>query len=167
MNLTTTPATRKTAHATEDRRNPRPATHFEDLSAALRAHAQGLYCTVAAVELMIGHRFWLGREDFIDSFVEVDVSPLDGTPVAFMDWEAAAAALETERLVCSDSQGQILRVAASLAEGVPVDLRSAVSGLDERNLALVAAAVLRAGGASGLEAVTDGWARSAMGQESR
>ena len=40
----------------------------------------------------------------------------------------------------------MLRIAASIAGGVPVDLRSALPGLDERNIAGVARAVLRAAG---------------------
>lgn len=74
--------------------------------------------------------------------------------MAFLDWEAAAQALGAGRLACSDSQGHVLRVAVSLAEGIPVDLRDALSGLDKRNLALVAGAVLDAGGCrAGLGAV--------------
>jgi hypothetical protein len=101
---------------------------------------------MAAVELLIGHRFWLHCEDFVESFVEMCPSAVGGTPMAFLDWEAAAQALGAGRLVCSEGQGQVLRVAASIAEGVPVDLRDALSGLDKRNLALVAGAVLHAGG---------------------
>jgi hypothetical protein len=40
----------------------------------------------------------------------------------------------------------VLRIAASLAEGVGVDLGEAVTGLDEANIGLIAAAVLRANG---------------------
>jgi hypothetical protein len=110
----------------------------------------------AAVELLIGHRSWLYCEDFIGSFVEMYASPVGGRSMAFLDWQAAARALGSGRLACSHSQGQVLRVAASLAEGIPVDLREAVSGLDERNLALVADAVLHAGGCRvGLAAVAD------------
>jgi hypothetical protein len=104
---------------------------------------------MAAVELLIGHRFWLGREDFVERFVEMHASAVGGTPMAFLDWEAAARALGAGRLACSDSQGRVLRVAASIAEGVPVDLRDALSGLDEPNLALIAGAVLHAGGGCG------------------
>lgn len=115
---------------------------------------------VAGVELLIGHQFWLRRLDFVEIFVAVDDSPVSGTPMASLDWEAAAQALQVGRLLCSRSQGQVLRVAASIAEGVPVDLRDAVSGLDEHNLALVAGAVLRAGGCQfGLGAVAGDQAR--------
>lgn len=116
---------------------------------------------MAAVELLIGHRFWLGRADFVERFIAMDVSAVGGTPMAFLDWDAVAAALGAGRLVCSDSQGQVLRVAASLAEGIPVDLRDALSGLDERNVALVAAAVMHAGGV-GLGAVACDLGRPAV-----
>jgi hypothetical protein len=114
-----------------------------------------VYCVVAAVELLIGHQFWLCREDFVQRFIEVDTS-VGATAVALVDWAAAVRVLNAGRLACSTSQGQVLRVAASLAEGVPVDLREALSGLDQRNLALVAAAVLAAGGwPAGLSAQAD------------
>jgi len=100
---------------------------------------------VAAAELLIGHRFWLGRVDFVEQFVRMDLDA-DGVRAAFVDWEAVAAAAQAGRLVCSGSQGHVLAIAASLAVGVPVDLGAAVGGLDERNLALVATAIWTAGG---------------------
>jgi hypothetical protein len=98
-------------------------------------------CLVAAVELLIGHRFWLWREDFLERFVEFDVDETTGRSLAFVGWAAAVTGLQDGRLVCSRSQGQVLAIAASLAEGVPVDLRDALCGLDGPTVALVAAAV--------------------------
>jgi len=66
--------------------------------------------------------------------------------MAVVDWQAAVTALEAGRLPCSGGEGRILRLAASIGGGVPVDLRSALPGLDERNIAVVARAVLRAAG---------------------
>ena len=63
-----------------------------------------------------------------------------------VDWEAAVAALDAGRLPCSGGEGKILRLAATIAAGVPVDLGSALSGLDQRNIAGVAGAVLHAAG---------------------
>jgi hypothetical protein len=40
----------------------------------------------------------------------------------------------------------VLRIAASIGGGVPVDLREAATGLDENNAVLAAAAALRAAG---------------------
>jgi len=117
--------------------------------AALRAHAKGLYLYESSVELLIGHASWLYREDFLDVAVEFGCGILDGSVMAAVDWTAAAAALEAGRLPCSASEGQVLRIAASIAGGVPVSLGEAVSGLDDRNLGLVAGAVLHAGGRRG------------------
>jgi hypothetical protein len=50
----------------------------------------------------------------------------------------------------------VLRIAASIAEGVPVDMREAVTGLDEDNAVLAAAAVLRAAGHGGLRGALRG-----------
>jgi len=70
-------------------------------------------------------------------------------PLAIVDWPAVVGALEAGRLPCSGSEGQVLRITASIAAGIPVALGEAVSGLDDRNLGLVAAAVLHAGGRRG------------------
>jgi hypothetical protein len=78
-------------------------------------------------------------------FVETGES-LDGTPMAWVDWLGVVAALEAGRLPCSSGEGQVLRIAASLAEGVPVDVREAVSGLDAANIVLVAQAIVHAAG---------------------
>jgi hypothetical protein len=112
----------------------------------LRAHAAGLLCGVAAVELLIGHAVWLRHNDFVDGFVHT-VDELAGeVALAWVDWEAAVRALDAGRLPCSGSEVGLLRVAASIAERIPVDLGDALSSLDDHNLALVAEAVLRAGG---------------------
>jgi hypothetical protein len=99
----------------------------------------------AAVELLIGHALWLCRKDFVERAVEFGRG-VDGLVLAVIDWEAAVAALDAGRLPCSGSEGQVLRLAAGIAEGLAVDLGSALSGLDERNAVLVAAAVLHAAG---------------------
>ncbi len=105
----------------------------------MRAFARGDLCTAAAVELLAAHAFWLFRRDFRGGFVQ------DSGGLAWVDWAGAVAAVDTGRLICSTGEGTVLRVAASLAAGVPVDL-SAVSGLDGRLLGLAAQAVLAAGG---------------------
>jgi hypothetical protein len=116
--------------------------------AALRAHAAGLLCVMAAGELLIGHAVWLRRNDFVDGFVRRADEPAGEVALAWVDWEAAVRALEAGRLPCSGSEAAVLLLAASVAEGIPVDLGEALSQLDERNLTLVAGAVLRAGGST-------------------
>jgi hypothetical protein len=105
-------------------------------------------CVVAAVELLIRHAVWLRRAEFVDRFVAVEADPalVGETVLAWVDWLAVAQALDAGRLPCSGSEEQLLRIAASLAEGIPVDLGEALTSLDRGNLMLVAGAVLAAGG---------------------
>jgi len=112
----------------------------------MRAWAKGLLCLEAAVELLIGHRSWLFRDDFLAITVEFGWEVLSGRGMAAADFVAAAGALDAGVLPCSSGEGQVLRIAASIAEGVPVDLREAATSLDERNAGLAAAAVLHAAG---------------------
>jgi hypothetical protein len=126
----------------------------------LRAGAAGLFCAVAAVELLIGHERWLHRDDFVAAFVEVVPALGDGTPLAFVDWPRAAAQLKRGRVACSSGEGQVLRLCASLAEGVPVDLAEALTGLDSPTVMLAARAVLHAGGCpDAARSLRDGGAR--------
>jgi hypothetical protein len=113
-------------------------------AAALRVHAQGLYYLEAAAELLISHHTWLHRRDF-SALIETFPGS-DGTGLAHIDWHAAISGLRNGQLPCSSSEGAILRIAASLAEGIPVDLRDALSNLDRNNTLLVTRAVESATG---------------------
>jgi ADP-ribose pyrophosphatase YjhB (NUDIX family) len=119
-----------------------PPTPIDRLSAALRANAKGLLCTEAAVKLLIQQQSWLHRSDFLDSHVETDTT--SGT--ANVDWTGAITALDAGRLPCSSGEGQLLRIASSLAAGIPIDLHDAITGLDAINTALVAHAIYHAAG---------------------
>jgi hypothetical protein len=105
-----------------------------------------MLCLEAAVELLIGHRLWLYRGDFTGIAVEPGREVFSGQEMAAVDFEAAAAALEAGVLACSSGEGQVLRLAASIAAGVPVDLRAALTALDQASSSLAAAAVLHAAG---------------------
>jgi len=76
--------------------------------------------------------------------------------MAVVDFGAAAGALAAGVLPCSGGEGRMLRIAASIAEGVPVDLREAVTGLDDNNAVLAAAAVLHAAGHRDLRVAAGG-----------
>jgi hypothetical protein len=78
--------------------------------------------------------------------VEFGRGMVDGSVLAAVDFEAAVEGLEAGRLPCASSEGQVLRLAASIAGGMAVDLGSALSGLDQRNAAVVAGVVLHAAG---------------------
>jgi hypothetical protein len=116
------------------------------LPAALRAHAQGLLSLQAAAELLIGHATWLQHDDFLRHYVHTIPGITDGTPMAAVDWPEAITSLDQGRLPCCGSERRMLRIAASLADGIPVDLRDALTGLDARNTGLVRDAVTRATG---------------------
>jgi hypothetical protein len=117
------------------------------LNTALRACARGLYPAEASVELLISHGSFLRRNDFRHRFVHHSTSITDGTtPMATIDWPAAVIALDIGDLPCSGGEHRILRIAASLAHGIPVDLRDCLTGLDHHNIQRVITAVLHASG---------------------
>ena len=66
--------------------------------------------------------------------------------MADIDWAAAITALDTGNLPCSGGEQRMLRLAASLADGIPVNLRDALTGIDDHNINLVITAVLHASG---------------------
>jgi hypothetical protein len=113
------------------------------LQTALRACAAGLHSLEAGVDLLIAHAWLLDRSDFPDRFVHHGISITD---MAEIDWAAAINALDTSELPCSGGEGRILRLAASLASGIAVDLRDAVTGLDHRNINRLVNAILHASG---------------------
>jgi hypothetical protein len=117
------------------------------LGAALRACASGLYPAEAGVGLIISHGTFLHRDDFTTQFIQHGTSISDGTTqMAAIDWTAAITALNAGELPCSGGERRILRLAASLAGGIPVDLCDAITGLDERNTGLLLAAIGHASG---------------------
>ena len=116
-----------------------------DLNTALRACACGIYATEASVELLISHGTFLRRNDFRHRFVHHGIT--DGTThMATIDWPGAVTALDAGELPCSGGKHRILRIAASLAAGIPADLRDCLTGLDHDNIQRVISAVLHASG---------------------
>jgi len=115
------------------------------LSAALRAAAAGIHPDEAAAGLIISHRTFLHRDDFT-RHVETAACISDGTPMAWIDWDAVIAALDGGRLPASGGEKRVVRIAASLAAGHLVSLRDAIPGLDRQSLELVTTAIRRAAG---------------------
>ena len=131
---------------------PSPTAPEEGLIAMLRAGARGLFVEEAAVELVLRHGCWIGREDFTGRFVheQADPEPAGDQPAAAVDWQGAAEGLERGELPCSGSELSVLKIAASLGGGCPVSLRLLLGGFDHVNIALVAEAVLHANGSAGM-----------------
>jgi len=120
--------------------------HPDDLAAALARQAQGVLCAEASAMVIARQRSWLARDDFVAAYLETFPAFDDATTMAAIDWDAALAAIDTGKLVCSASEEQMLRIAASLAGYAPVDLSEALTGLDDRNLAVVLAAIAHTAG---------------------
>jgi hypothetical protein len=119
----------------------------DDLTAALRACAAGLYPLEAGVALLIANGTFLLRDDFTSKFIATGTSISDGTtPMADIDWDAAIAALHAGELPCSGGERRVLELSSSLVGGIPVDLRDAVTGLDDSNIARLVTAILHASG---------------------
>ena len=77
--------------------------------------------------------------------MEAGWEPFRGWEVAAVDFAAAADAVQGI-LPCSDGERQIVLVAASIAEGIPVDLREAALCMDAVNAARAARAICHAAG---------------------
>ena len=92
--------------------------------------------------LLIQQQSWLHRKDFVNCHIETGTT----ANAASVDWAGAIIALDAGRLQCSSGEGQLLLIAGSLAEGTPVDLHAAITGLDATNTALVANAICHAAG---------------------
>ncbi len=117
-----------------------------DIPAALRACANGLYALEASVELLITHACWLDREDFA-RFIRTGTSITGGTTeMALIDWATAITALNAGGLPCSSGEQKMLQLAASLADQIPVSLGATITGLDDCNIQLLVKAVLHASG---------------------
>lgn len=118
----------------------------QQLQAALRAGAEGLYALESGTGLLLAHGTWPAREDF-RCFVHVADSITDpGTELASIDWEAVITALDAGEFPSSSGEKRILRLAASLAGDIPVRLGDAITGIDDRNVELLMTAILHASG---------------------
>jgi hypothetical protein len=129
----------------------RPGTPPLALAGLLRTHAAGLLADTAAVDLLIGHRYWLARPVFTARFIHpVSAAGRPGGSTeptgAYIDWPGAITALGRGELSCSGSEADMLRIAASLGAEVPVTLREVLGCLDATNIAAVATAITAANG---------------------
>src|SRR5262249_18284052 len=101
---------------------------FAPMCAALAAGAVGDEAGRVAVEMLTCYPhwrpFWLAYEGFADRFVHVCGQPNEhGVRPARLAWEEAIAALDAGDLPAPVGQQRRLRLAASMAAGVPVSLR--------------------------------------------
>jgi hypothetical protein len=112
----------------------------DELIDALHEHVVGINAQTAAVDLIAAHRVWLTRADFA-RFIQHGRCHSTGAPMATIRWRSAHTALQRGQLPCSDSEAKILRIAVSLATGIPISLREVLGCLDHRNIAHVMRAI--------------------------
>jgi hypothetical protein len=113
-------------------------------NALLRA-AVGDYSAEAAVLLLANAGHWLPQLQ--GAGLICLLGDVDGDGLwAQVAWSDLDGALRAGRIGGSSSQLRLLRAAASLADGQPVDLGDLAAGVDRDGLALVLAAVAHAGG---------------------
>jgi hypothetical protein len=120
-------------------------TTSKDATLTLTAQTAGTIPAEAGVRLLIQHGNWLSRQDlrrFIDYEADPDVT--GGAPMARVRWPEVIAAIDAGRLRATGSEENVLRLAASLIAGVPVDLRAVTSGFGAVTRAQVAAALQQA-----------------------
>jgi hypothetical protein len=116
----------------------------DESTAALHACAAGIYPLEAGLALLAAEGTFLWRDDFTSRLIEHGTS--NGTAMAVIDWGAVITALQAGELPCSGGERRILMLSASLADGIPVDLRDAATGLDDCNVQRLVRAILHASG---------------------
>jgi hypothetical protein len=116
-----------------------------DIETALMRGAVGDYADEAAVLLLINSGHWLPQLQVSDLITLVPDIDRDGlwAQIAWPDLEEALAA---GRIGGGGSEVRLLRAAASIAEGHPVDLGDLAAGLDRPALTLLLAAIAHAAG---------------------
>jgi hypothetical protein len=118
-----------------------------DLESALLRAAVGDYAAEAAVLLLANSGHWLPRLQAGGLIaIALDGDAADGGPWAAVQWADVDAALRTGAMAGSGGELRLLRAAASLADGQPVDLADLTAGLDRPELALLLAALSHAAG---------------------
>jgi hypothetical protein len=108
------------------------ASTVATLPRRLKLYTAGVPASAAAVELLIAQRTRLRRTDFLEQFTYTYEDYDTGLTSTGISWSEAITALDQGHLACSRGEARILRIAASLARGIPVDLREAMTGPGHR-----------------------------------
>ena len=118
-----------------------------DLESALLRAAVGDYALEAAVLLLANSGHWLPQLQAAGLVaIALDGDAADGGPWAAVHWGELERALRSGTISGSSGQERLLRAAAGLADGQPVDLADLTAGIDRAELGLLLAAVAHAAG---------------------
>ena len=120
---------------------------LDDVETALLRAAVGDYAVEAAVLLLVNSAHWLPLLHAAGLIaIALDADVVDGGPWAAVQWAEVDRALRTGAISGTGGQLRLLRAAAGLAEGQPVDLADLTAGLDRAELTLLLAAFAHAAG---------------------
>ena len=118
-----------------------------DLETALLRAAVGDYALEAAVLLLADSGHWLPHLQAAGLItIALDGDAADGGPWAAVQWSDLDRALRAGRIGGDPGQLRLLRAAAGLADGQPVDLADLTAGVDRAELTAVLAALAHAAG---------------------
>lgn len=126
-----------------------------DVETALLRGAVGDYADEAAVLLLINFGHWLIQLQAADLITLVPDLEGEG-PWAQIAWPDLESALSTGLIVGSSGEVRVLRAAASIADGHPVDLGDLAGALNRRALTLLLAAIAHAAGSHDHRQITHG-----------
>ena len=120
---------------------------LDEVETALLRAAVGDYALEAAVLLLANSGHWLPRLHAAGLImIALDGDAVDGGPWAAVQWPELDPALRTGAIAGTGGQLRLLRAAASLADGQPVDLADLTAGVDRAELTLLLAALAHAAG---------------------
>jgi hypothetical protein len=124
-----------------------PAARADACAEWLAIGAAGMLAETAAVNLLAEHGTWLSRDTFTSRCIDIAAGPGDipGMPdgtAAGIRWRAAITGLH--RHGASGSEKAVLRIAASIAAGIPVSLHDTLGSLDYATLRAVLRAIAHA-----------------------
>jgi len=127
-----------------------------DLESALLRAAVGDYAVEAAVLMLVESGHWLPQLQAAGLIaIALDGDAADGGPWAAVQWADVDRALRNGVIAGSGGQLRLLRAAAGLADGQPVDLADLTAGVDRRELTLLLAALAHAAGSHEHRAARD------------
>jgi len=117
-----------------------------DVESALLRAAVGDYAVEAAVLLLANSGHWLPQLQAAGLIAIALDEDADGGPWAAVQWSDLDGALRTGVISGGSGQLRLLRAAAGLAEGQPLDLADLTAGVDRPELTLLLAALAHAAG---------------------
>jgi hypothetical protein len=123
-----------------------PARRADAYAGWLAAGTAGLLAGTAAVTLLAEHGTWLERPSFTSRCIDItdDIPRQAGTGgyAAAVRWRAAITGIG--RHGATGTEQAVLRIAASIAAGIPVSLHDCLGSLDTPALAAVLRAIAHA-----------------------